>query len=296
MRELNYTGQVYRPPMEAETLLLQVTVGCSYNQCSFCAMYNETPFSVEREEDLIKNLEIARSHGISYKRIFMVNGDAFVLSPRRLRRIAELGREYLPGVKTLASYASIGNIISKSIEDLADLRVNYGYNELYVGLESGHDQSLEILKANYTKSQALEAIKKLEEAGYDYTLFFIMGALGKGREKEAAAANANLLSQVNPSAIWIGSLRSYPGTGMQDMIQKGDFIQSTELEIIEEMRDFVRLIENQGLQIFAQYPMNTFRFSGILPRDKKAIFQAMDEYIREIGPENLDFVASRIVI
>lgn len=123
-----------------------------------------------------------------------------------------------------------------------------------------------------------------------------MGALGKGREKEAAAANANLLSQVNPSAIWIGSLRSYPGTGMQDMIQKGDFIQSTELEIIEEMRGFVRLIENQGLQIFAQHPMNTFRFSGILPRDKKAIFQAMDEYIREIGPENLDFVASRIVI
>ena len=118
---MKYTGPVYRPPYEANTLLLQVTVGCAHNKCTFCTMYRDVQFGVEQIDQVEKDLQEAQQFNGNVKRIFLVNGDAFVLNARRLKEIAEKIHHYLPKVETITMYASINNIMHKSDEDLAEL-------------------------------------------------------------------------------------------------------------------------------------------------------------------------------
>ena len=151
---MKYTGNIYRPPFEARSLLLQVTVGCSHNKCAFCTMYRDVPFSVEPLSQIEADLKEASRYAPQVTRVFLENGDPFVLSADKLCAIAERIYRYLPKVKTIAMYASILNIKTKTDAELLRLR-KLGINELNIGVESGLDTALIRMNKGYSRDQAI---------------------------------------------------------------------------------------------------------------------------------------------
>ena len=176
---MNYTGPVYRPPWEADSLLLQVTVGCAHNRCTFCTMYRDTPFSIDPIEQIEKDIQEARRTYKTIKRIFLVNGDAFVLSGRRLKEIAEKIIEYIPEVEVITMYASINNIKSKTDEELLQLR-NLRINDLWIGIETAHSETLNYLNKGFSLEETKVHLERLNQAGMDFYYGFMYGAAGKG--------------------------------------------------------------------------------------------------------------------
>ena len=187
---MKYTGLTYRPPYEADSLLLQVTAGCSHNRCSFCTMYRDVPFEEESMEQIESDLQeiagaIAAARGArryvpDISRVFLENGDPFCLPADRLAEIAQLVHRYLPGVERIAMYASVKNIRSKTDAELRMLR-GLGINELNVGVESGLDDALARMNKGYTAEQAFYELGRLRDAGIDYGANIIFGCAGAGR-------------------------------------------------------------------------------------------------------------------
>ena len=152
---MHQTGQIYRPPSEASVQRLEVTIGCSHNKCSFCTMYRKTPFRVAPLEDVEMDLKELHDRGEKITRIYLTNGDPFVLGTDRLVKIAELVHQYLPEVEVLTCYASIQNLKAKSLEDLKLLK-SVGYDELYVGLETAYAPAVKLINKGFTVEEAYE--------------------------------------------------------------------------------------------------------------------------------------------
>ena len=174
---MNYMGTIYRPPFEAASLLLQVTVGCSHNKCSFCYMYPDVPFSVSPLSEVEADIDEASRLYPNVERVFLENGDAFVLSADKLEHIADMIHKKLPKVETISMYASIQNIRGKSDEDLRRLR-QCGINELNIGTESGLDKALIKMNKGHTAKESIHELLRLKDAGMDYGLNIILGGTG----------------------------------------------------------------------------------------------------------------------
>ena len=267
---MKYTGVTYRPPFEANSLLLQVTTGCSHNRCSFCTMYRDTPFSVESMEQIEKDLAEARAFAPGATRVFLENGDPFALNAGKLEEIALKIHEYLPYVQTIAMYASINNIRGKSDEELVRLR-ELGINELNVGIESGLDEALTLMNKGYDSKEALYELGRLRAAGMDYGANVICGGAGPGRLRDNAAATAEILNKTTPYLIFTGTIHADPGCPLYDDIQSGRFIEPTFGEHIDEEELFLQMLELDNCLYFGLHPSNVVRMQGWLPRDKEAM-------------------------
>ena len=269
---MKYTGTTFRPPFEANSLLLQVTTGCSHNKCSFCTMYRDTPFGVEPMEQIEKDLVEARSFAPGARRVFLENGDPFALSADRLTEIAEAVHKYLPRVETIAMYASINNIRNKTDEELVKLR-GLGINELNVGVESGLDEALTLMNKGYDSKEALYELGRLRAAGMDYGANVIFGGAGPGRLRDNAAATAEILNKTTPYLIFTGTIHADPGCPLYDDIQSGRFIEPTIGEHIDEEELFLQMLDLDNCLYFGLHPSNVVRMQGWLSRDKDAMLQ-----------------------
>jgi len=264
---MKYTGLTYRPPFEAGSLLLQVTAGCSHNQCSFCTMYRDVPFTVETMEQIEEDLREAREYVPNITRVFLENGDPFCLSADRLSAIAIKIHEYLPKVETIAMYASIKNIRGKTDEELAALR-SLGINELNIGVESGLDEALLRMNKGYTTKQALHELKRLNAAGMDFGANIIFGCAGEGCSVENAKATAWLMNETNPYLIFTGTIHADPGCPLFDDMEKGSFRECTFGEYLDEEEQFLSLLDLDGCYYFGLHPSNLVQMHGYLNRDK----------------------------
>lgn len=197
---MKYTGPIYRPPYEANTLLLQVTVGCAHNKCSFCTMYRDVRFSIEKLDRIEDDLREARETYGDIKRIFLVNGDAFVLSAKKLKPIAELILKYFPNIEVITMYASINNIKGKSDEELLELK-SLGINDLWIDTESGHAETLKLLNKGFSLEDSYEQMERLNKAGIRFFFGFMFGAAGKGKGRANARDTAKLINAVKPYGI-----------------------------------------------------------------------------------------------
>lgn len=207
---MHYIGNIYRPPFEARSLLLQVTTGCSHNRCSFCTMYRDTPFHTEPMEQIEQDLEEASLFYPNTRRVFLENGDPFVVPADRLAEIARLIHEKLPEVETIAMYASIKNIRGKSDDELRRLR-ELRINDLNIGVESGYGPALKYMNKDHTAEEAVYELKRLKEAGMDFGLNLILGCAGSGNGEANAIATAELVNRAQPNLIFTGTMHSEPG-------------------------------------------------------------------------------------
>lgn len=267
---MNYTGPIYRPPFEANSLLLQVTVGCSHNKCTFCSMYRDVKFCVESIEQIEKDLLEAREFYPIVKRVFLVNADPFVLSANKLKEIAEKINEILPEVETIAMYASINNIKDKTDEELKELR-NLKINDLNIGIESGLDEVVKKLNKGFTIEEAKKQLKRLSLAGIDFSVNIIIGAAGRDKSKENAIANAKFLNLVKPNLIFIATLHIDSGSSLEKELIDGSFIENT---VGENIKEELLMLENLDLEntfFFGLHTSNVIPVYGFLGEKKQDI-------------------------
>ena len=267
--------------MEADTTLLQVTKGCSYNQCAFCTMYQNVPFCMAPEEEIIEDLEeIARTKP-DIARIFLLNGDPFVLSADKLLHIADLIHQYLPKVETMTCYCSIGDLKHKTHEELLELR-KAGYNQLYIGLETGYEPAMKFITKGYSLADAEQNLDKILKAGFDYHALLMLGIAGKGNSKENAAATAKLLNTYRPKMVSVTSTSVSSGTKLEALRNSGEYVQPTEREMVEEELMLLRALEMDDDCFFhGSHPFN------IVP--VREYFVKKDDIILDIEMELMEY-------
>lgn len=273
---MNLTGIVYRPPYEANSFLLQVTRGCSHNQCTFCSMYPDVPFAVCPMEEVEADLEEGARYCPDVTRVFLEHGDAFVLSSDRLLAIAEAVHRKLPKVETIAMYASIQNIRAKTDAELRKLRAS-GIHGLDIGVESGLDAALTYMNKGHTAKEAREQLLRLTEAGMDYSFNAILGCGGAELWQENADATADLINAVQPHLLFIGSLHAEPGCRLYQDMKDGVFHECTIGQLLDEQERLIRRLDLNNTYYFGSHPSNLVPMQGRLPRQK----QDMIDVIRE---------------
>ena len=292
---MQYEGTTYRPPPEADTPLLQVTVGCAHNHCTFCDMYRDVAFRRIPMDQIEADLQELRGIFPKSKRIFLVNGDAFVLNTGTLRAIAERIKRIFPECRTISMYASIRDIKAKSDHELAELR-NLGINDLYVGVESGWDEILQRINKGHTAAEARHQLDRLNRAGINHIANLMLGVAGMGNGLDNARLTAQFLNQTRPSLIWVGTLAIFEGTALHAEMVQGKFDPATELEILEEEKALIDAIELENVRFYGVHPTNTVRTSGMLSQDKQKMLAAIDAGIEELGAEALNTVFARTTL
>lgn len=289
---MNYTGNVYRPPFEGRSLLLQVTVGCSHNKCAFCTMYRDVPFRVEPMEQIEADLQEASRYVKYVKRVFLENGDPFVLSADRLAQIAKLIHKYLPNTKTIAMYASIPNIKAKTDDELRQLRA-LGINELNIGVESGLDEALLQMNKGYTAAEAEYELLRLKKAGIDYGANVIFGCAGAGLRVENARKTAELLNKTEPYLIFTGTIHADPGCELYDAMENGTFRENTVGEYLEEEEQFLSALDARECLYFGLHPSNVVGSYGNLMDDKQNMLRQLQHKRKELTPAQLRSIPRR---
>ncbi len=288
---MHYTGQVYRHPIEASTPLLEVTAGCSHNKCSFCTMYRETKFKVSPIEHVEEDLQELKYSGLDVKRIFLVNGEPFILSAPKLIKIGELIHSYFPDIDTITCYASIKSLMNKSFDDLKTLR-ELRFNQLHIGLESAYDPALKIMNKGYTFAQAYENIEKLVKAGFDWDAIVMTGVAGKGNGNIQVEQTAKFLNEFPPYLVSLMTTSVSEGAPLEKMVEDGEFTECTEREKIEEEIYLLQLLNLPDAYFFGGHNYNLIPVNAPLAR-KDEIIDYIKQQIPKIDINILDGIYKR---
>lgn len=285
---LNYNGTIYRPPIEAYTLLLPVTEGCSHNRCRFCNMYHGVKFRMLSTAEIEAWLqEIYRVNGVAceeVERIYLVGADPFALSASNLERVITLIKKYLPNVAVVSMYAAIRNIMSKTDAQLVRLK-DLGVNDLYVGVESGLDDVLEKLDKGNSVDDVRRQCERLNRIGIRHMALLMLGAAGKGRGIENALASATLLNDIKPTSILINTMTAFDGTALAEDIQRGDFTPAGETEILTEEKTLIENLDLPDTYFWAAHSMDSVRIAGNLKSRRHEMIEILDAAIENMDEE-----------
>lgn len=289
---MRYEGTTYRPPVEMDTHLLQVTVGCAHNNCRFCAMYRNVDFRPSPLHEVEEDIRELRRDFRHVPRLFLVNGDAFVLGRARLEPILELIRTHLPECESVSMYSSVANIAAKSDDDLLALR-ELGIHDLYVGIESGYEPAVTYIRKGHTVDDARTQLQRLTKAGIRHAISMMLGVAGSGHALQNARATAELLNEVQPYGIWVGTLAVYKGTELADDVREGRFTLATEREILQEERELITRLHVDGAHFYGVHPTNRIKVRGDLPSAKPRMLATIDDALANTPAHKLDLPARR---
>ena len=279
---LEYEGVVYRPPSEAGSLIIQVTIGCSYNKCTFCSMYKGKEFRIKDVDSIKKELREAREMYKSVKRIFLADGDAFVLKTSNLVEILQEIKDLFPECERISSYATPRDIIGKSDEEIEMLK-EHGLDMLYVGIESGSDEILKIINKGVTSDEMIKAGKKAVECGMKLSVTLISGIGGVEMSKEHAVESAKVVSAINPHYVGLLTLMVENDTEIQRKIITGEMELLTPEQVLTETHEFVSRLEVSNCIFRSNHASNYVPLGGNLNRDKEKILQELSKFINGEG-------------
>lgn len=281
---LRYSGTVYRPPSEARSLIIQVTVGCSHNKCAFCNMYKDKQFSVTPMEQVLEDLRWARAQYSRVERFFLADGDALILPTDRLLEILRTIRELFPERRRVSTYASPRSILGKSPEDLSALR-EAGLDFAYLGLETGNEALLQKISKGVTAAQQIEAGRRLKAAGLTLSVTAINGLAGSNGDWRAHAVDtATALNAMRPDYIALLTLRIYTGTPMAEWIASGELVMPQPLELIRETKLLLEHLDCPGAVFRSNHASNYLVLAGTLNRDRDRLIAECEEALRGEAP------------
>ena len=274
---MEYEGVVYRPPSEARSLILQVTIGCAHNSCTFCNMYKAKSFRIRTMEEIRADLdEVAGSlYARMIRRVFLADGDALVLATDKLMEIISLIRERLPHIERITSYATAQDILRKTDEELKKLRAA-GLEMVYLGAETGDDDLLKYINKGVTAAQIAEAGKKAKRCGMDVSVTLISGLGGRAHVREHALSCARLITEMNPAYCSFLTLRLYEGTPFYDDVVNGKFERITPDEIVDEMEIFLKNVDSPGTVFRSNHASNYVPLGGTFNEDIPALIEALE--------------------
>lgn len=274
---MDYEGKIYRPWPEADSLLIQTTIGCTNNKCTFCDMFREKKFRIKKIEDVFRDIEGLRGLYPHAESIFLIDGNVLAVKTEYLLQVLEKVKTTFPECKRIALYGGLNDFERKSVEELKQLK-QAGLTIAYAGLESGDSVVLERIKKGMAPEQALEGMARAKAAGIEMLLSFILGLGGKERSREHMVETTRLLNLMQPEQIAPMALTIQPGTELEREVNAGEFLLPTPLQILEEEK---YLLENLDFPTiyWGDHGNNIVPMRGSLPQSQKFFLKQIERAI-----------------
>ncbi len=278
---IRYEGTLYRPPSEANSLILQATLGCSYNECTFCGMYREKRFRVRPLAELEAEIGWARSSfGPGVRKVFLADGDALIAKPSFLLRVLSALAAAFPELQRVSCYASPQALQVRSVEEMATLR-EAGLTQYYLGVESGHDRVLELLAKGVDAEEMVRVAGKAHAAGVRLSTMILLGAGGRALSDAHALASADVINRMAPRFVSTLVMTPVEGTPLAEADARGEVDHLTPLELARELRTFLGALRLQGSIFRSNHASNYLALAGSLPKDQPALLAALDAVLAD---------------
>ena len=276
---MDYQGNIFRPPSEAHSILLQITTGCSHNKCTFCGMYKDSRFSIKDDKTIMEDIDFAARNCRRQQRLFLCDGDALILPQKRLIKILSAIRTRLPWVTRVGTYANTKSIKRKSPEELDEL-YNLGLTIAYMGLESGDDVTLKAINKGSDAKQMIEMGQKIRASGMKLSITVLLGIAQKERSHIHAKESGRVLSEIDPEYVGALTLMLTPGTPLFEASQKGEFYLLNSIEMLKELGIMFRNTELTDGYFHANHASNYLPIKAKLPQDKMATIKLIGEALK----------------
>jgi radical SAM superfamily enzyme YgiQ (UPF0313 family) len=276
---MHYEGNCIRPPPEASSILLQVTLGCSHNKCAFCGTYKDKPFRIKGDDIILSDILFASRHMKRQDRIFLMDGDALIIPQKKLMWIFERIKEYLPWVKRVGAYANVKSIRMKSLQELVELREN-GLGMLYLGVETGDDDIRKKINKGSSSQHCLEMGKKVKNAGMELTVTVLLGVAGKEKSLDHARSTGELISAMDPNFVSALTLILIPGTPLWEEYERGDFELLDDRELLVEMKEMIVHTNLSSGLFSSNHASNYLPMRVWLPKGKQEALDLIEAALR----------------
>ena len=280
---MHYEGNCIRPPSEAYSILLQVTVGCSHNKCTFCGTYKDKRFRIKEDRIILSDILFASKYMKRQDRVFLMDGDALIIPQKRLMWILDRIREHLPWVRRVGAYANAKSIRMKSMEELIQLREN-GLGILYLGVETGDAGLLKEIRKGTSAENLINMGRKVRKAGIKLSVTVLLGIAGRERSLEHARATGELLSAMDPNYVGALTVMLIPGTPLHEDFTSGKFELPDERGLLMELREMIAHTNLSRGLFFSNHASNYLPLKARLPKGKQQALDQIDGALRgEIG-------------
>ncbi len=275
-----YDEPLFRPPSEAGSLIFQVTLGCSWNRCAFCEMYTSKNFRTKKEEDVFTEINAMQVYGTDIRKVFLADGNAFVLSFKRLSRILDRLNETFPKLRRISAYALPKDILSKTDEELR-LLADKGLKLLYVGIETGDEELLQLINKGETYESTSQALIRARRAGIKLSVMILNGLGGRKYSEQHAINSARIVNEIQPEYLSTLVLSFPYGVAHFKKRFGGDFEELTKMELILEMGDFISGLELESTVFRSDHASNYLVLKGILNHDKDKLLKRIAKVLED---------------
>lgn len=280
---IKYVGDVYRPPSEAYSLIVQATIGCTHNKCAFCKMFKEKRFQTRPTEDIIADFAWARKRYRSVPRIFLADANALCLKTDKLMPILTYIEETFPECERVTIYGRASDVLRKTEDELRQLR-EHGLTMVYIGAESGSDKVLEMCRKGETRQQLIDAVKRIEKVGIKASVTFISGLAGKDGWEDHAIQTGTMITEMNASYVSLLTLLVDPQAPMYEDIQSGRLKLLTPQEVLAETHLMLENANPQKTCIFrSNHASNYLSLKGDLPQDRDRFLAQIEAAMKNTG-------------
>ena len=269
-----YIGRMFRPPSEAYSVIVQVTVGCAHNRCQFCSMYKEKSFGLRSMAEIQAQIEYFAKYEPQAKRVFLADGDAMVLSTDALIEITSALKASFPKLERISSYATPLDLLRKSDAELERLR-EAGISLLYIGLESGSEDVLSQMEKGVTSSQMIEAAQKAKKAGFDLSVTVISGLGGQAQSQLHARETARVLNEMQPDYLGLLTLLLDEETPINKWIADGTFKLLSPIEAVQETYWLLEDLKLKNTMFRSNHASNYLALAGNLPEDQGRLLKEL---------------------
>lgn len=280
---MRYEGDIYRPPSEAYSLLIQVTIGCSHNKCTFCSMFKDKRFRVRDVKEVLEDLEMARRTYRRVEKIFLCDGDALCLANSKLMVILNKIRELFPECVRVSVYGSAKDVLRKTPEELKELYDN-GVGMIYLGAESGSQKVLDNVHKGVTSEQLIEAVHKIEDSGIKASVTFISGLAGRADWEEHAIETGKMISEMNASYVSLLTLMLDRRAPITQQIESGELELLSGEEVVAEAYLMLKHTNPTKPCVFrSNHASNYVSLRGDLPADKEMLMNKLKMAMENTG-------------
>jgi radical SAM superfamily enzyme YgiQ (UPF0313 family) len=280
---MKYEGMIYRPPSEADSLILQVTVGCSYNRCTFCSAYQGKSFRVKRFEEVKEDIDEVSSYGAHISRVFLADGDALIIPQKGLVQILQYLRTQVKGLERVGIYANARDILKKGVEELKELK-DLGVGIIYLGLESGNPEVLKRIKKNAAVDLMIHAAKRVKEAGILLSVTVLLGIGGVELSQVHAEDTGKVLSEMDPDFVGALSLIVVPGTPIEKEIRTGNLVLPTPFGLIQELETMITNCQLSHCFFASNHASNYLALRIRMPEEKEDALRRIREVLQRKDP------------
>jgi len=274
-----YEGDVYRPPSEANSLIIQLTIGCAHNTCTFCSMYKNKRFRIRELSEVINDLYWVKEHyPYHFDRVFLADGDALIVKTDDIITILSKIYELFPHVRRVSTYGTARDILMKSNEELCRLR-RCGLEMVYIGAESGSDKILTEVNKGLSAAEMIESCLKLKSAGIKVSMTLVTGLGGRPYTIEHALKSAMLVSETKPEYLGLLTLHLYADTPLGKDYRSGSFRALSPLEDLKEQKLFLENVDSEGTVLRSNHVSNYLSLAGTLNRDREKMIAQLEAAI-----------------